>query len=112
MAIYANLTADQGSTFRATVNITDAEGNGLDISLYTYRGQVRKTYTSSTAVDFTVTAADAPAGEIELLLSDTQTGGMKAGRYLYDVEIISDGGEVTRVIEGQLEVTPRVTRTT
>jgi len=59
----------------------------------------------------TVTAADAPAGEIELLLSDTQTGGMKAGRYLYDVEIISDGGEVTRVIEGQLEVTPRVTRT-
>jgi hypothetical protein len=35
---------------------------------------------------------------------------MKAGRYVYDVEISSGGGTVTRVIEGQLEITPSVTR--
>jgi hypothetical protein len=35
---------------------------------------------------------------------------MTAGRYVYDVEITSSGGEVTRVLEGQVEVTPEVTR--
>ena len=34
---------------------------------------------------------------------------MKAGRYVYDVEINS-GGTITRVVEGQVEVTPGVTR--
>jgi len=111
MAIYANLTADQGSSFTATVNITDSEGNGLDISGYTYRGQIRKTYTSSTAVNFSVTATLPSSGEVRLDLTSSQTGGMRAGRYVYDVEIISSGGEVTRVLEGQFEITPRVTRT-
>jgi hypothetical protein len=35
---------------------------------------------------------------------------MKAGRYVYDVEILSSGGTRTRVLEGQLEVTPGVTQ--
>jgi len=47
---------------------------------------------------------------IRLILSDTQTNSMKAGRYVYDVEITSPSGEKTRVLEGQVEVTPGVTR--
>jgi hypothetical protein len=36
---------------------------------------------------------------------------MKAGRYVYDVEITkTTTGEVTRIVEGQLEVRPGVTR--
>jgi hypothetical protein len=35
---------------------------------------------------------------------------MKFGRYVYDVEITSSGGTVSRVIEGQVEVMPGVTR--
>jgi hypothetical protein len=36
---------------------------------------------------------------------------MKAGRYLYDVEITASGGAKTRVLEGQLEVMAGVTQT-
>ena len=36
---------------------------------------------------------------------------MKAGRYVYDVEITSSAGTKTRVLEGQVEITPGVTQT-
>jgi len=42
-------------------------------------------------------------------LTNAQTNAMKAGRYVYDVEITSSGGTKTRVLEGQLEITPGVT---
>jgi hypothetical protein len=62
-------------------------------------------------VAFTAVVSNAPQGEISLSLSSTQTGGMKAGRYLYDVEIVNtDSGAVTRVVEGQVEINPRITR--
>jgi hypothetical protein len=110
MAIYANLTVDQGSDFTSTVSVVDALNAPLDLTGYTFRGQVRKTYTSSTAVDFTLISNAPSTGDILLSLSSAQTAEMKAGRYHYDVEIVSAGNTVTRVLEGQLEVTPRATR--
>jgi hypothetical protein len=110
MAIYANLTVDQGSSFESTIDITDSENNPVNLTGYTFRGQIRKTYASTTSVSFTITSISPTSGSINLVLSATQTSGIKAGRYLYDVEIISATNIVTRVIEGQIEVTPRVTR--
>jgi hypothetical protein len=110
MAIYSNLTVDQGSTFSAFVDVTDADGDALNLDGYTVAGQIRKTYTSSTAVSFNAAVSSAINGTIQLTLTDTQTNAMKAGRYLYDIEITSSAGEVTRVLEGQVEVTPGVTR--
>lgn len=110
MAIYANLTVDQGSDFSSVVTVTDSDGVLVDLTNYTYRGQIRKTYTSSTAVDFAITANTPTNGELTISLTASQTSNMKAGRYVYDVEIES-GNVVTRVVEGQMEVTPRVTRT-
>ena len=110
MAIYANLTVDQGSDFSSVVTVSNSDGALVDLTGYTYRGQIRKTYSSSTAVDFTVTANTPTNGELTITLTAAQTGAMKAGRFVYDVEI-DLANVVTRVVEGQLEVTPRVTRT-
>ena len=110
MAIYANLTVDQGSSFESTIDITDSENNPVNLTGYTFRGQIRKTYASTTSVSFTITSSTPTGGSIKLVLSAEQTSEIKAGRYLYDVEIISSTNTVTRVIEGQIEVTPRVTR--
>lgn len=110
MAIYSNLTVDQGSTFKANIDVTDSDGNELNLTGYTVSGQIRKSYYSLTAVDFTAFVSNPVSGTIEISLTDTQTNAMKAGRYVYDVEITSPGGEVTRVLEGQVEVTPGVTR--
>jgi len=109
MAIYSNLTIDQGSTFKANIDVTDSDGNALNLAGYTVAGQLRKNFNSSTAVDFTASVTNATDGTIQISLSATQTNSLKAGRYVYDVEITT-GSEITRVIEGQIEVTPGVTR--
>ena len=110
MAIYADITIDQGSDFASTVSIVDAEDSPINLTGYTFRGQIKKTYTSTTKVDFTITSNDPSTGNILLALTAATTDSMKSGRYLYDVEVISSGGIVTRVIEGQVYVNPSVTR--
>jgi len=111
MAIYSNLTVDQGSTFSVEIDVIDNVSDALDLAGYTVAGQIRKSYTSSTATDFTCSIPNAIAGTIKIGLSASTTNNMKAGRYLYDVEITKTAnGEVTRVLEGQLEVRPGVTR--
>jgi hypothetical protein len=109
MAVYSNLTIDQGASFSANIDVTDSDGDALNLDGYSVAGQIRKTYSSTTAVDFTASIVNASAGVVQISLSATQTNNMKAGRYVYDVEINS-GGTITRVVEGQVEVTPGVTR--
>jgi hypothetical protein len=110
MAIYSNLTVDQGSHFLAYVDVTDASGNALNLNGYTVAGQIRKTYSSLTAVSFSASVSNALGGTISLALGDTVTNAMKPGRYVYDVEILTSSGTRTRVLEGQVEVTPGVTQ--
>ena len=109
MAVYANLTVDQGTDFSSNVDVTDADGDAISLVGYTVKGQIRKHYNSSTAVDFQASISNASGGIISLALSAATTNGMKAGRYVYDVEI-DQAGTKTRVLEGQLEVMPGVTQ--
>ena len=109
MAVYANLSIDQGSSFVSTVGVEDSTGAEFDLTNYTSRAQLRRTYKSTTAYDFETAISTPSEGEISLKMNATQTAKLKSGRYVYDVEIISPEGEVTRVVEGQLEVMPRVT---
>lgn len=110
MAILSNLTVDQGSTFSVTIDVTDADGNILNLTGYTVAGQIRKNYDSSTFTAFTGSVSAAVLGKITIALTSTQTNTLVAGRYVYDVEITSGASAITRVLEGQLEVTPGVTR--
>ena len=71
MATKANLTIDQGSSFSTSIALTDNDGVALNLTGYTGAAQLRKHYTSSTAVTFTVTI-DALNGEVGLSLTSTQ----------------------------------------
>ena len=42
MAVYANLTVDQGATFSANIDVVDNDGDALDLNGYTVAGQLRK----------------------------------------------------------------------
>ena len=103
MAVYSDLTIDQGTDFSAEVQVDDTDGTTANLTGYTVAGQIRKSYSSTTKVDFTATVSDAANGKIQIALSNTQTGAMKAGRYVYDVEITKTSNAYkTRVIEGQV----------
>ncbi len=111
MAVYSDISVDQGADFSAEVVVDDSDGTLANLTGYTVAGQIRKTYSSSTKVDFVCTVTDASAGEITIGLSNTQTNAMKAGRYVYDVEITKTStGYKKRVIEGQVTVNPGVTQ--
>lgn len=111
MAIYSNLTIDQGSTFSVEIDVTDSSGDPLNLTGYTVAGQIRKTYSSSTFTNFTASVYNTIGGIVKIELSATTTNAMKAGRYVYDVEITqTSSGDITRIVEGQLEVKPGVTK--
>ena len=110
MAVLSNLSIDQGSDFSAEVVVEDSTGNIANLTGYTGAGQIRKTYTSSTKVDFGVAVTSATGGLLTLTLTNAVTNAMKAGRYVYDVEITkTSNGEKTRVVEGQVTINPGVT---
>ena len=110
MAIKANLVVDQGTDFTATIDVQGVDDNTpFDLTNYTTAAQMRKTYSSVTAITFTTSSTGA-GGQINLGLSSTQTEDIEPGRYMYDVEMTSPIGEVTRVVEGIVTVTPGITR--
>lgn len=111
MAVYANLNIDQGSDFQTTITVEGSNGLPFDLTGYSARGQIRRNYTSTTAYNFTATITDPTDGEINIFLDHSVSAAMKAGRYLYDVEIVqTSSSDITRVIEGQVEINPRITR--
>ena len=110
MATKANLVIDQGTTFSTTLNLTDENGDILQLTGFYANSQIRKWYTSSNAVNF-VTSINTNSGTITLTLDANTTNSLAAGRYVYDVEITeSSSNAVSRVVEGIVTVTPGVTR--
>lgn len=113
MAIVQHLIVDQDSTFTAELTVYNDARYPLDLTDYTATAQMRRSPTSTTAVDFT-TNIPSPAsnGTITLSLTDEQTAELKPGRWLYDVVIESMAGQRFRAIEGIITVNPSITRPT
>lgn len=110
MASYAELIVDQGSTFSTILTLTDDTTNlPINVSGYSINANIKKSYYSAnnTAV-FTSVINDAANGNVSISLSADTSLNIKAGRYVYDVKTTSTGNVVTRIIEGILTVTPRV----
>jgi hypothetical protein len=108
MATVQNITIDQGTTFSLTINLTNDDGTEKDLSSYTVSAQMRKSYYTSTYTAFTTAKVDND-GELTISLTAVQTSGIKAGRYVYDIEIESSA-ETLRILEGIVTVTPEVTK--
>ena len=111
MAVYANIPIDQGTDFSSDVTVEGSDGIVFNLTGYTARGQIRKSYASTTSVPFVASINTPSNGKITISLTSATTAAMKPGRYVYDIEIVQTGtNKVTRVVEGQVEVNPRVTR--
>ena len=111
MATVRNLVIDQGTSYSITITVSDANGNALNLSGYTVSGQMRKSYGAIGYVSFT-TVINSPStdGEITISLAPNATSALRAGRYVYDIEIVGSDTKVTRVLEGIVTITPEVTR--
>jgi hypothetical protein len=110
LADFVEIQIEAGATFSTEVTVNDANGFPKDLTNYEVRSQLRKSYYSTTAIDFEINVTDPINGIIEIGLSASTTSDIRAGRYVYDVEIEDFEGFVTRIFEGIATVLPNVTR--
>lgn len=110
MSIALDIYIDQGADFVGIFPaVTTSGGSVLNLTTYTAMAQMRRSYASSDAVAFTVTISNPTGGIITLNLASSETQGLAPTRYVYDVNIISNTGVITRVFEGIVTVNPGVT---
>lgn len=107
------LTIKKGSTFKQNIIYTDNDGVIIPLTGYTARMQIRHSFQSEVIHELTTEnggiTITGPAGEIDLLISATDTDGFPPITGLYDLEIIT-GIEVDRIMEGVMNITENVTR--
>ena len=108
MAQKLNIIVDQGTTFNTYFYVNGDDGLPVDFTGYTGRSKIKKSYTSSNSVSFSVNCDS--TGLITLSMSANTTTSLVSGRYVYDVVIIDEFGVRNRVIEGMVLVTEGVTR--
>lgn len=107
-----NFVCPKGTTFAKSVTYK-VNKFAVNLTGYSARMQVRETLNSpstlvslSTGSGMTVSSA----GVITMTISAATTAGFANGTYVYDLEIESAGGVVTRLLEGKFKVTGEVTR--
>jgi hypothetical protein len=111
-----DLEIKQGATLSLVATWKDSAGTAIDLTGYTARAQVRATYdSSSTILSLTSGAGDislgGAAGTVTITVSATVTAALTAPwAGVWDLELASGGGVVTRLLEGAASVSPEVSR--
>jgi hypothetical protein len=116
------LRCEQGATFKRIFTLKNASGSVIDLTNFTFTGQVRQGTNSSTELlAFTFTkATDAATGVVTMSITPSATLGLnnvggptfKDGKVLqYDVDMTdSVTGTVTRILNGSFALSPTVTK--
>jgi tRNA threonylcarbamoyladenosine modification (KEOPS) complex Pcc1 subunit len=110
----ADLCIPQGATFSRVIR-WKADGALVNLTGYSARAQIRPSASSATTTLSLTTensriALGGTAGTITLSISATDSAALTAGRYVYDLELVSAGGIVTRLLQGIVTVSANVTR--
>ena len=106
-----NFSIDQGADFSKNFTVTTDGSTAYDISDLTLQAQMRKPYDSSSATaTFTASVVTGSSGIYKLVLSNSTTADITAGRYVYDVELILADSTIEKVHYGIVTVNPEATK--
>lgn len=111
MAAITDIFVDQGTDFTLQLSVVDTAGSAKDLTGATITAQARKDYTSSSATaSFTTAITNAVGGICTISLTAATTAGIKAGRYMYDVNVVDNTSTTIRAVEGMMTIRPEVSR--
>jgi hypothetical protein len=110
-----DLFVEQGSTFNYTLTLTDNVGAPIDLTGYKARMQMRRAVQAQGSLITLTTengriAITPLTGVIVLTIEAEATAQLNFQTAVYDLEIESAGGIVTRIIQGKVTLSPEVTR--
>ncbi len=112
MAEITEFNIGQGETFKILTTLENVDtGDYLDITDYTFVGQVRENYSSDeVATSFVITKiAPTVSGSLYIELPSTNTSTLTQRKYVYDIKMTS-GSITRRMLEGYFVVRPASTR--
>lgn len=108
-----DLTIIQGSTWGISWPVVDDDDQPLDLTGWSVRAQVRPRTDSGTVLWEWSTAANSASvsgAAVTLRLTAAQSSAFTFSRAVYDIELTDGDGNVYRVAQGHVEVSPEVTR--
>lgn len=110
MAFRANLYVEAGATFTSQVTYANPDGTLFDLTGYSALLQVRLTPASASPVISVVPTIDVELATVSWTFSATQTALLTQEKYVYAIELANLAGEVIRLVEGDVTVSPQVVR--
>jgi hypothetical protein len=109
-----DITCRKGDSFSLEMMISDADGVGIDLSLYTFKMEVRETDTSSVALlsstndDFQFyNNANGADGALEITATASAME-VESGLYVYDIQATT-GSQVTTWFYGIFKINEDIT---
>jgi hypothetical protein len=122
-AAVKNLLIEQGATFQWTLlfplNVNNPTGPKMDLTGYSARMHIRSEVASTVVLASLTSSVLTIAGGIlmvplegrmDIELSDTVTSAFNFERAVYDLELVSPSGIVTRLFKGSVSLSLEVTR--
>lgn len=107
-----NIVIEQGADWTMSLTFTDRDLTGCSA-----RMQIRENVSSPTPmISLTsspgdgITITPGPPGIVDIAISHTLTGGLTRQLGVYDLELVTAGGAVERVLKGTVRVDFEVTR--
>lgn len=104
----ANIIINRGTTFSTITKFIDENGDPVNLTGYVGTSQLRKHYSSNTAVSFDVSIQQSN-GTIQLDMSANTTSMLDGGRYVYDCNLTT-GNTIIKFLQGDVLVIDNVTR--
>ena len=109
-----NLVIEQGATLNTAFTWKDPSGTAINITSYTARAMFRPDYGSDPVLSLTTAASTivitGASGIVTFNVPAATTAFLYAGTGVWDLELVSPAGVVTRLIGGTYTVSTEVTR--
>jgi len=114
-AANVELVIQQGTDFSHIVSVKNSDGSVFPLTGYTARMQLRPNASSATVLAELSTSnakitVNGATGQLTLALTNVDTAAYTWRSGVYDLEITSSGGVVTRIMEGNVTLSLEVTR--
>ena len=115
MADKHNLVIDAGATYSLTVTWKDSNDAAINLTSYTARMKLKSRFGGDTLVSLTDTdglTLGGALGTVAIVISAARTATLcdtDTTKGVYDLEVVSSAGVVTRLLEGTWVARPEVT---
>lgn len=111
-----DITIEQGTSISRTFTVTTDGSTPVDLTGYSCRMQIREDTDSKAVIasynnsNGKLTVSSPASGVLTWTVTNTETAAYKFNTAVYDLEIISGSGIVTRLLQGEVTLSKEVTK--